>query len=55
LIWQVRDELAVDVALRHAVTGGHETNEVRAGLTIAFPIESSAGPLPERQSMRNAR
>jgi hypothetical protein len=55
LIWQVRDELALDIAVRHAITGGHDVNELRAGLTIAFPVEQSGSPLPERQSVHNAR
>src|SRR5262249_19405444 len=38
LIWQVREDLAVDVGLRHAVTNGHGLNEVRAGVTFALPM-----------------
>jgi hypothetical protein len=38
LIWQVRDNLSFDVGLRHALTNGHPVNEVRAGLTFAFPL-----------------
>jgi hypothetical protein len=29
-----------DVGLRHALTNGHPVNEVRAGLTFAFPLGS---------------
>jgi hypothetical protein len=38
LIWQVRDDLSFDLGLRHALTGGLQVNEVRAGLTFGFPI-----------------
>lgn len=38
LIWQVRDDLSFDLGLRHAVTNGHALNEVRAGLSFAFPV-----------------
>jgi hypothetical protein len=42
-IWQVRDDLAFDVAVRHAVVsdagaGWHPVDEVRAGVTFAFPV-----------------
>jgi hypothetical protein len=38
LIWQVSDKLSFDAAFRHAFTNGHPVNEVRAGLTFAFPL-----------------
>jgi hypothetical protein len=38
LIWQVRDNLSFDVAIRHALTNGHPVNELRAGLTFGFPL-----------------
>jgi hypothetical protein len=38
LIWQVRDNLSFDVALRHALTNGRPVDEVRAGLTFGFPL-----------------
>jgi hypothetical protein len=38
LIWQVRDSLSFDIALRHALTNGHPVNELRAGLTFGFPF-----------------
>jgi hypothetical protein len=38
LIWQVSDKLSFDTAFRHALTNGHPVNEVRAGLTFAFPL-----------------
>jgi hypothetical protein len=38
LIWQIRDDLAFDAGLRHAVTNGHGLNEVRAGVTFSFDV-----------------
>jgi hypothetical protein len=38
LIYRVRDDLSFDVAVRHAFTGGHPSNEIRAGLTFGFPL-----------------
>jgi hypothetical protein len=38
LIWRVRDNLSFDVGLRHALTNGHPVNEIRAGLTVGFPL-----------------
>lgn len=43
-IWQVRDNLSFDIGFRHAVTNGVNVNEVRAGLTIGFPIRFFSGP-----------
>ena len=37
LIWQVRDTLSFDVAVRQALTNGRPVSELRAGLTIGFP------------------
>ena len=37
-IWQVRDNLSFDIAFRHAITNGASVNEIRAGLTIGFPL-----------------
>jgi hypothetical protein len=42
-IWQVSEELAFDVAFRHAIVNDmgsnwHPVEEVRAGLTFAFPM-----------------
>jgi hypothetical protein len=36
LIWQVQDKLALDIAVRQAVTNGQPVNEIRAGLTYSF-------------------
>src|ERR1700687_154939 len=38
LIWQVNEDLAVDVGLRHALTNARPVNELRAGVTFGFPI-----------------
>ncbi len=44
LIWQVRDNLSFDVGLRHALANRRPVDEVRAGLTVGFPLfESHAG------------
>jgi hypothetical protein len=37
LIWRIRDNLAVDVALRGARIDDHAAKELRAGLTFALP------------------
>jgi hypothetical protein len=37
-IWQVRDNLAFDVGLRHALVNGRPVNELRAGVTFGFPL-----------------
>jgi hypothetical protein len=38
MIWQVNDKLALDMAVRQAVTNGRPVNELRAGLTVGFPL-----------------
>jgi hypothetical protein len=38
LIWQMREDLAFDVGVRHALTNGHSLNEVRAGMTVSFSL-----------------
>jgi hypothetical protein len=38
LIWQVRDNLSFDVAIRGALSNGHPVSEIRAGLTFGFPL-----------------
>ncbi|VIO75830.1 hypothetical protein CI1B_61240 [Bradyrhizobium ivorense] len=43
LIYRVRDDLSFDVAVRHALTGGHPVNEIRAGLTFGFPLSFFEG------------
>jgi hypothetical protein len=37
-IWQLSDDLAVDVGVRRADVGGHVVDEIRAGLTFSFGI-----------------
>src|SRR5450759_1812226 len=43
-IWQVRDDLAIDIGFRHALTNGQPVNEIRAGLTIGFPLRLGSMP-----------
>ena len=43
-IWQVRDDLSFDVGFRHAITNGAHVNEIRAGLTIGFPLRFFGAP-----------
>jgi hypothetical protein len=38
LIWQVHDDLSVDVGVRHGLTNGHPVNEIRAGLSFGFAV-----------------
>jgi hypothetical protein len=38
LIWQVRDDLAFDAGVRHAVANGRGLNEIRAGVTFSFDV-----------------
>jgi len=38
LIWQISEDLSFDVAVREANLNGRAVNELRAGLTIAFPL-----------------
>ena len=37
-IWQVKDKLAFDIALRDARVNGHTVNELRAGVTFGLPL-----------------
>jgi hypothetical protein len=43
-IWQVREDLSFDAAYRYALVNGHAVNEIRAGLTFAFKVESDKTP-----------
>lgn len=38
LIWQVNEDLAVDVGVRHAITNNRPVDELRAGVTFGFPV-----------------
>jgi len=49
LIYRVSDDLSFDVAVRHALTNGRPVNEIRAGLTFAFPLSSSEQHAARRQ------
>jgi hypothetical protein len=49
LIYRVSDDLSFDVAVRHALTGGHPVNEIRAGVTFGFPL-SFFGDHGQRQA-----
>ena len=44
-IWQVNDKLSFDAAFRHALVNGRAVNEIRAGLTFAFKVESDKTPV----------
>jgi hypothetical protein len=44
-IWQVRDDLSFDVAYRYALDNGRAVNEIRAGLTFAFKVDSDKTPV----------
>jgi hypothetical protein len=44
-IWQVRDDLSFDAAYRYALVSGRAVNEIRAGLTFAFKVESDKAPV----------
>jgi len=44
-IWQVRDDLSFDAAYRYALENGRAVNEIRAGLTFAFKVESDKAPV----------
>jgi hypothetical protein len=39
----VRDNLAFDIGVRHALTNGQPVNEIRAGVTFGFPLRMFAG------------
>jgi hypothetical protein len=38
LIWQLNEDVAVDLGVRHAVTNGHPVEELRAGMTFGLPL-----------------
>ncbi len=42
-IWQVRDNLSFDIGFRHALMNGSSVNELRAGLTVGFPLRMFGG------------
>jgi hypothetical protein len=54
-IWQVREDLAVDFAVRHAISD-HTTNELRLGLTYSFPVDQpQAKPSDSIKTLHPAR
>jgi len=53
LIYRVSDDLSFDVAVRHALTGGHPVNEIRAGLTFGFPLSFFEGHAAQRETPPN--
>jgi len=42
-IWQVRDDLSFDAALRYAAVNGHPVGEIRLGVTFAFDAGGKQG------------
>jgi hypothetical protein len=52
-IWQVRDDLSFDAAFRYALVNGHAVNEIRAGLTFAFKVESDKTPVKPGATFSN--
>ncbi|WP_431014882.1 hypothetical protein [Bradyrhizobium pachyrhizi] len=50
LIYRVKDDLSFDVAVRHALTGRHPANEIRAGLTFGFPLSLFGGQAARQTS-----
>jgi hypothetical protein len=44
-IWQVENDLALDAAFRYALVNGRSVNEIRAGMTFAFKVESDKTPV----------
>ena len=43
-IWQVRDNLSFDVALKHSVSNTGHADELRAGLTFGFSVSNLGHP-----------
>jgi hypothetical protein len=37
-IWQIKEDLSLDVGIRHAITNGHAVDEVRIGMTFGFAL-----------------
>jgi hypothetical protein len=44
-IWQVKDNIAVDFAVRGARVNDHSAGEIRAGVTFAFGVTKGPTPL----------
>ena len=45
-IWQVKDNVAVDFAVRGARINDHTAGEIRAGVTFAFGVTRGSGLMP---------
>jgi hypothetical protein len=43
LIWQINDKLALDLAVRKALTGSEPVTEFRAGMTLGFTLDRLGG------------
>lgn len=43
-IWQLKDNLAIDLGIRHANTATQTENEVRLGLTLSFALRKTRRP-----------
>jgi hypothetical protein len=54
-IWQVRDNLAFDVGLRHALVEGQPVNELRAGVTFGFPLNLGRPTSESTSAMQSTR
>jgi hypothetical protein len=52
-IWQVRDNLSFDAAVRHAIVNGQSVNEIRAGFTFAFNVEGEKADMKPGVSFAN--
>ena len=52
-IWQVKDDLSFDAAFRYALVNGRAVNEIRAGLTFAFKVESDKTPVKPGATFSN--
>jgi hypothetical protein len=46
-IWQIKDTLAVDFAVRGARINNHSAGAIRAGVTFAFGVAKRSGLLPD--------
>lgn len=55
LIYRVSEDLSFDIAVRHALTGGHPVNEIRAGLTLGFPLSLFEGHAAHQASPNLSR
>ena len=50
-IWQVKDNIAVDFAVRGARTNEHTAGEIRAGVSFAFGVAKGPGPFEGRAAV----